>query len=335
MEMSDENSACRRSSAVIALWRARAGADLPGQAGPDHHRLRAGQRHRRRRAADGRPSGNGLGPAGRHHEPAGRRRVDRGAGRIAGHARRLHALRRRRLDLHRAQGRARRRAEPADRVAARLHAHRLHHPAADVHRRGPAGRRQLPERADRACEAETGRTVLRHHRPRPDHTPDDGVAADPRRHQAADDPLHRRSDRGDGRSRDRPRCRRARRLFRSGAGPDRRPDQGPRGRFAGAARRLQGPADRGGDAAGIPRRRLERPARAGRHAGRHRAEGERRSAQGDGRRRAQEEARGARRLCASDDAATGHRLRSRSSSGRGGRSPRRSPPKCSRRNRRW
>ena len=64
----------------LALAARRAGAiGLSEQAGEDHHRFRAGQRHRRRRAADGRTAQHGLGPAGRGRKPARRRRLDRGA----------------------------------------------------------------------------------------------------------------------------------------------------------------------------------------------------------------------------------------------------------------
>ena len=63
-----------------------------------------------------------------------------------------------------------------------------------------------------------------------------------------------------------------------------------------AAGGFQGSADRGGDAAGLHRRRLERAARADRHAGGDHPQGQRRPAQGARRRRAQDQARGARRL---------------------------------------
>ena len=68
--------------------------------------------------------------------------------------------------------------------------------------------------------------------------------------------------------------------------PDRRHDQGHRGLVRRAAGRFQGSADRGGDAAGLCRRRLERAARADRHAGRDHQQGQRRPAQGARRRRA-------------------------------------------------
>ena len=128
------------------------------------------------------------------------------------------------------------------------------------------GVKSLPELID-ARQEEARRIVLRHHRPRPHHAPDHGAGADARRHQAADDPLHRRPARLDGRPRHRPGRTSSSKAIRAWPAPDQRHHQGHRGLVARAAGRFQGSADRGRDAAGLRRRRLERAARAGRHAG--------------------------------------------------------------------
>src|SRR5262245_10755343 len=51
----------------------------------------------------------------------------------------------------------------------RLHGHRLHHRAADVHRGGAAARRQVAARADRARKKQARRAELRHHGARSHH----------------------------------------------------------------------------------------------------------------------------------------------------------------------
>ena len=107
--------------------------------------------------------------------------------------------------------------------------------AADVHRRLAEARRQLAAGTDRARQEEAGRIVLRHHRPRTHHAPDHGAAAEPRRHQAADDPLHRRPACLDARRRHRPGRHRHRRLFGPRRRPDQRHHQGHRGVLGEAA----------------------------------------------------------------------------------------------------
>ncbi len=135
------------------------------------------------------------------------------------------------------------------------------------------------------------------------------LVAGARRHQAADDPLYRRTDRGDERRRHRPGRHRDRRLFGACRRIEQRAHQGHRGFLARAARRLQGPGDRCGNAAGLlaggwnvllapvgtPDAIVQK------------ASGDLRKALDDA--EIKKKLAAARRLSASDDARRGHRLR--------------------------
>ena len=87
------------------------------------------QRHRRRRPLDGGAAGKVWGQQAVIDNRPGAGGSIAVRARLAGRPTATRSMSAQ-LDIHRAQGRAGRRAEPADRTAARFHADRLYHPAA-------------------------------------------------------------------------------------------------------------------------------------------------------------------------------------------------------------